>query len=106
MTSTRRAIRSSSTGRGRLSPTWTAGTSYTCSGSDAVNGRPVSSITSRARTSRRPLLGRMARAAAGSRSASRLCSAAGPYAASSPSSRSRTAGSVPGKSSRSSAART
>jgi hypothetical protein len=31
----------------------------------AVNGRPVSSITSRARTIRRPLLGRMAAAAAG-----------------------------------------
>ena len=62
----------------------------------ALNGRPESSITSRARTIRRPLLGRIAAAAGGSAAASLACSTPGPTAASSDSRRARSAGSVPG----------
>src|SRR5256884_2141513 len=83
MRSTRAAIRWSSSGRGKVRPIWTAGRFSAKAGMVAVNGRPDISITSRARTIRRPLPGRIAAAAAGSSRASLVCSAAAPTRASS-----------------------
>ena len=78
-----------------------------CSGSVAVNGCPVSSTTSRARTSRRPLLGRIARGRRGVDLGQPAVQRSGPVGGelglqpgAAP------AGSVPGNSSRSRAART
>ena len=90
----------------RSSPICTASYHGTGWGSTAVKGAPVSSITSSARTIRRPLLGRMLPAATGSTARSRAYSGAGPSWRSSSSSLARTAGSVPGKSKSSSTART
>ena len=92
--------------RGARSPTCTVGRTYAPSGRVAVNGRPVSSTTSSARTTRRTFAGSIAAAAAGSRSASSACSARGPTCAALASQRARTSGSVPGNSSGSSSART
>ena len=51
-----RAIRSSRTSRGTSRPTWTAGARVVAVGAGSPrNGRPVSSTTSSARTTRRPL---------------------------------------------------
>ncbi len=104
--STRASMRSSSSSRGARRPTCTVGRTYAPDGSVAVNGRPVSSTTSRARTTRRTLVGRIAAAAAGSRSASSACRAWGPTRSACSCHRARTCGSVPGNSSGSSAART
>ena len=61
---TRCSIRGSSVGRSMSTPIWTLrGSAYTCSGSDALNGRPVIATTSSARTIRRPLSGRIRAAA-------------------------------------------
>src|ERR671938_13001 len=57
----------------------------------AWNGRPVSSPTSSARTTRRPFVGRIAAAAAGSLAARRACRAGAPTTVSSASSRARPA---------------
>ncbi len=63
-------------------------------------------MTSSARTILRPLVGNISAAAAGSAVASLPCRIAGPSVASSASSRARSAGSVPGNSRLSIAART
>ncbi|CAG6967988.1 hypothetical protein PICSAR14_01633 [Mycobacterium avium subsp. paratuberculosis] len=65
-------------------------------GADAANGRPVSSMTSSARTVRRASVGRIAAAAAGSRRASSACSSPTPTSPSRRSQRARTRGSVAG----------
>ena len=71
--STRVAIRSSSTAGSRSTPSCTASDSTGVgAGSVAANGCPVSSITSSARTIRRPLLGRIRAAAPGSAAAQPL----------------------------------
>ncbi len=82
----------------RIASKWAFGT-----GRLAVN-EPVSSTTSRARTTRRPFEGRIAFAAAASSAFRRSQRAAGPSRSNSASSRARITGSVPGKSISSSAA--
>lgn len=97
MVRTRRSMRSSSAAVSRSTPMRTASRCAFGSGSDAVK-EPVSSTTSSARTTRRPLEGRIAFAASASRSRRRSHSAAEPWASRSASSRARISGSVPGKS--------
>ena len=76
ISSTRRAIRASSVGRSMSTPTCTvSGSTYSSRGRLALYGLPVSATTSRARTTRRPLSGRICAAASGSTPASRSCSA-------------------------------
>ena len=71
----------------------------------AVNDRPVISLTSSARTIRRPFWGWIWAAEPGSTAVSRAYSCSGPTVARSRSSRARTAGSVPGNSNSSTMAR-
>ena len=63
-----RSIRASSVGRSMSTPIWTVrGSAYSqLAAATRVNGRPVSAMTSRARTMRRPLSGRIRAAASGS----------------------------------------
>ncbi|SKV95158.1 Uncharacterised protein [Mycobacteroides abscessus subsp. massiliense] len=89
--SVRRAIRSSSFEVSQSNPTIRVSQrGAPMVGADAANGCPVSSITSSARTVRRPSVGKMMAAAAGSRTASSACNAATPISASRCSQRART----------------
>ncbi len=90
----------------RIVITMRAGAANSWRGIDAEYGRPVSSMTSRARTMRRALCGSMRAADTGSSRVRRSCRPREPNGpAASSSRRARTPGSVPGKSMTSRSAR-
>ena len=101
---TRRSMRSASSGRGQRRPICVNATSAgttSMPGPNELNGRPLPTLTSRARTMRRPFVGLdPRRRRPGRASASSACSAAPPSSARRASSSARTSGHWPGTSSR------